>query len=201
MHGPFFTRNIVILQDSTGHTGLGEVHGGEAIHHLESYQSLVVGRPISQYRSVVSRLNYGARDTDANNGEGLPQLDLKNLKFVGHAETAVESALLGLPGQFLGVPVAELLGNGQQREEVTMLGYLVGDKSKTDLPYIDGSGSGNRWFRVRRQPAMTVEAILEQAHAAKEDYGFKNFKLKGGVLEGEKGIKSRCPTYVRQRLF
>lgn len=30
-HGPFFTRNIVILQDSAGHTGLGEVPGGEKI--------------------------------------------------------------------------------------------------------------------------------------------------------------------------
>ena len=30
-HGPFFTRNIVILTDSAGHTGLGEVPGGEKI--------------------------------------------------------------------------------------------------------------------------------------------------------------------------
>ena len=26
-HGPYFTRNIVILQDSAGNTGLGEVPG------------------------------------------------------------------------------------------------------------------------------------------------------------------------------
>ena len=30
-HAPFFTRNIVIVQDSAGHTGLGEVPGGEKI--------------------------------------------------------------------------------------------------------------------------------------------------------------------------
>ncbi|MBN9115812.1 MAG: glucarate dehydratase, partial [Pandoraea sp.] len=28
-HGPFFTRNIVILTDSAGNTGVGEVPGGE----------------------------------------------------------------------------------------------------------------------------------------------------------------------------
>jgi len=28
-HGPFFTRNVVILKDSAGHTGVGEVPGGE----------------------------------------------------------------------------------------------------------------------------------------------------------------------------
>ena len=30
-HGPFFTRNLVIVEDSSGNTGLGEVPGGEAI--------------------------------------------------------------------------------------------------------------------------------------------------------------------------
>ena len=54
-----------------------------------------------------------------------------------HAVTAVEAALLDLLGQFLGVPVAALLGEGQQRNAVEMLGYLffVGDRRKTDLPY------------------------------------------------------------------
>jgi glucarate dehydratase len=35
------------------------------------------------------------------------------------------------------VPVAALLGEGQQRDAVQMLGYLfyVGDRKKTDLPY------------------------------------------------------------------
>jgi hypothetical protein len=27
-HGPFFTRNVVILKDSSGNTGIGEVPGG-----------------------------------------------------------------------------------------------------------------------------------------------------------------------------
>ena len=30
-HGPFFTRNIAIVTDSAGRTGLGEVPGGEEI--------------------------------------------------------------------------------------------------------------------------------------------------------------------------
>ena len=51
--------------------------------------------------------------------------------------TAVEAALLDLVGQYLGVPVAALLGDGRQRDRVEMLGYLfyVGDRTKTDLPY------------------------------------------------------------------
>jgi len=30
-HGPFFTRNLLILKDSAGRTGVGEVPGGEKI--------------------------------------------------------------------------------------------------------------------------------------------------------------------------
>ena len=28
-HAPYFTRNLVILKDSAGHTGIGEIHGGD----------------------------------------------------------------------------------------------------------------------------------------------------------------------------
>jgi glucarate dehydratase len=56
-----------------------------------------------------------------------------------HAITALEAALLDLLGKFLGVPVAALLGEGQQREAVEMLGYLfyIGDRKATNLPYAD----------------------------------------------------------------
>jgi len=40
-HGPFFTRNIVILEDNAGNTGAGEVPGGERIRKtLEDAKSL-----------------------------------------------------------------------------------------------------------------------------------------------------------------
>ncbi|MEX5624215.1 glucarate dehydratase, partial [Pseudomonas syringae] len=43
-HGPYFTRNVVVLRDSAGNTGLGEVPGGERIRlTLEDARSLVVG--------------------------------------------------------------------------------------------------------------------------------------------------------------
>lgn len=39
-HGPFFTRNIVILTDSSGNTGIGEVPGGEKFAKPLKMQSL-----------------------------------------------------------------------------------------------------------------------------------------------------------------
>ena len=56
-HAPHFTRNIVILTDSTGNTGLGEIHGGDDIATtLENYKSFVVGQEIGNYKYVVDQI-------------------------------------------------------------------------------------------------------------------------------------------------
>src|SRR6202007_519600 len=97
---------------------------------------------------------------------------------------AVEAALLDLLGQFLDVPVAALLGEGQQRSAVKTLGYLffVGDRNKTDLPYRSEPDAKSEWFRLRHDEALTTKAVLRLAEAAHAHYGFADFKLKGGVL-------------------
>lgn len=187
-HSPFFTRNIVVMTDSSGNTGVGEVHGGEHIRKaLESYKPFLIGKPIGEWKILVNAIKSGNYVSTEDDGQGLQGLNLKNLRFVVHAETAVECALLDLVGKYLGVPVATLLGDGMQRDSVPFLGYLfyVADGAKTGLPYLNEDSSGDRWFRLRRKPALTPEAIVEQAHAVKERYGFKNFKLKGGVFRGE----------------
>jgi len=187
-HAPFFTRNIVILEDSSGDTGIGEVHGGESITRaLESYREFLLGKPIGEWKNLINAIKSGNYVNPEDSGEGLQGLDLKNLRFVVHAETAVECALLDLVGKFLDVPVAALLGDGMQRDSVPFLGYLffVADGPKTGLPYLTEETSPHSWFRLRRKPALTIEAVVEQAQAAKEHYGFKDFKLKGGVFDGE----------------
>ena len=98
--------------------------------------------------------------------------------------TAIEAALLDLVGQFLGLSVAALLG--QQRSRVDVLGYLffVGDRKKTDLPYASDDGADDEWLRLRHEEALTTDAVLRLAEAAEARYGFRDFKLKGGVLAG-----------------
>ena len=188
-HGPFFTRNIVLLQDSQGHTGLGEVPGGESIRQtLEDAAPLVIGQPIGAIHNIVAhvRRTFADRDTGAR---GLQTFDLRTLV---HVLTAIEAPLLDLLGQHLGLPVAALMGDGQQRDSVEMLGYLfyVGDSAQTTLPYAVEDRSDNAWFRLRRHAAMTTPAILRQAEAAQAQYGFTNFKLKGGVLSGDAEIET-----------
>ena len=188
-HGPFFTRNLLILTDSAGNTGVGEVPGGEKIRQtLEDARSLVVGRPIGDHHRVLQEMRRQFADRDAG-GRGLQTFDLRTTI---HAVTAVESALLDLLGQHLAVPVAALLGEGQQRDAVEMLGYLffVGDRRKTDLPYASAPGADNDWFRLRHEEAMTPAAVVRLAEAACERYGFNDFKLKGGALRAEEEIEA-----------
>jgi glucarate dehydratase len=183
-HGPFFTRNLVILTDSAGRTGVGEVPGGEKIRQtLEDAAPLVVGQAVGNVQAVLRSVQSQFADRDSG-GRGQQTFDLRTTI---HAVTAIESALLDLLGQHLGVPVAALLGEGQQRESVEMLGYLfyVGDRKKTGLPYREEPNANNDWFRVRHDEAMTPQAIVRQAEAARALYGFNDFKLKGGVLRGE----------------
>ena len=195
-HGPFFTRNLLILTDSAGRTGVGEVPGGEKIRQtLEDARGLVVGQPLGAHQRVMQQVQRQFADRDAG-GRGLQTFDLRTTI---HAVTAIESALLDLLGQHLQVPVAALLGEGVQRERVEMLGYLffVGDRTKTDLPYASEPKADNAWSRVRHEVALTPQAIVRQAESAYERYGFNDFKLKGGVLAGEAEVEAVTALHER----
>jgi glucarate dehydratase len=195
-HAPFFTRNIVILTDSSGNTGVGEVPGGEKIRQtLEDAASLVVGQSIGNYNAILNRMReaFAARDSG---GRGQQTFDLR---VAIHAVTAVECALLDLLGKFLGVPVAALLGDGQQRSSVAVLGYLfyVGDRKATDLPYISEPDQVDDWKRLRHEKAMDAEGVVRLAEAAFARYGFQDFKLKGGVLRGEEEVEAIRALHAR----
>ena len=195
-HGPFFTRNIVILTDSSGHTGLGEVPGGEKIRQtLEDARPMVEGQPIGQYNAVLQAMRQQFADRDSG-GRGQQTFDLRTTI---HAVTAVESAMLDLLGQHLDVPVCALLGEGQQRQRVQMLGYLfyVGDRLQTDLPFRSEPDQADDWLRLRHEKAMTAASVVRLAEAAQARYGFQDFKLKGGVLRGEEEVEAVVALHER----
>ena len=188
-HSPFFTRNVVILKDTAGHTGVSEVPGGERIRQvLEESKIFVINKSIGSYNNILNevRQRYGDGDTG---GRGLQTFDLR---ITIHAITALETSLLDLLGQFIGVPVAALLGTGIQRQKVEVLGYLfyIADRAKTNLPYLNSSNHNDDWLRLRSEEAMTPGAIVRLAEAAYQRYGFKDFKLKGGVLRGSEEMEA-----------
>lgn len=186
-HSPFFTRNIVLLEDSLGNRGVGEVPGGERIRTiLQNTIPLVINKKIGLYNSVLNRVRKKFADEDSG-GRGIQTFDQR---VMIHVVTAIEAAMLDLLGRFLNVPVAALLGEGQQRSEVDVLGYLfyIGDRKKTDLAYLSDESAEHDWFRLRHEEAVTSESIVKLAEAARDKYGFKDFKLKGGVFRGDEEI-------------
>jgi glucarate dehydratase len=201
-HGPFFTRNLVLLTCNDGHTGVGEVPGGEAIRQtLEDAAPLIVGQPMADVQRLLRQVQHAFADRDVA-GRGLQTYDLRTTI---HAVAGIECALLDLLGQHLGLPVAALLGEGQQRDSVEMLGYLffIGDRTRTDLPYWSPADEqahdpqADRWCRLRHEVALTPEAVVRLAEAAHERYGFQDFKLKGGVLRADEEVDAVTALHER----
>jgi glucarate dehydratase len=187
-HGAYFTRNIVILTDDSGNEGVGEVPGGEKIYKvLKDSEKFVVGSSIGNYKNTLKKVT--EEFSDDSDVRGLQTFDLRTTI---HVVTAIEAALLDLLGKHLDVPVCALLGDGQQRDKVKMLSYLfyIADRKKTNLPYVSEEDSSDEWYRIRREEAMTPEGIVKLAEASHAKYGFTDFKLKGGVLEGKEEIKA-----------
>jgi len=188
-HAPFFTRNVLILTDESGRQGVSEVPGGERIQGtLEQSRELVVGRPVGEWNRVLGamRSRFGVLDAAGRGDQTFDQ------RVAIHAVTAVETACLDLLGQLLGVPLCALLGDGQQRASVEALGYLffIGDRTRTPLPYAAEPDARDEWHRLRHEAAITPGAVVRLAEAAHARYGFADFKLKGGVLQGEREMEA-----------
>ena len=189
-HAPYFTRNVVILTDSNGVEGVGEVPGGEKITKaLKDIEHLVIGSKISDYKQTLLKIK---KWLDTNIKDDVRGLQTFDLRTGVHVVTAIEAPLLDLLGKFLEVPAAALMGDGIQREKVQFLSYLfyIGDRKKTDLPYDSEEDSDCEWYRLRNEEALTPEKIFDLAKATHEIYGFVDFKLKGGVLSAKEELKA-----------
>lgn len=184
-HGPYFTRNLLVIEDNSGNIGVGEIPGGEKIlNTLNDAKALIEGQPIGEYKNLLKKIQETFADRDRG-GRGNQTFDLRTTI---HVVTAYESALLDLLGQHLNVNVASLLGDGQQRTEIEVLGYLffIGDRQQTQLDYLGSTAKTEfDWYQVRHEKALTPSAIQRLAEASYDRYGFKDFKLKGGVLHAE----------------
>lgn len=183
-HAPWFIRSVVVMEDNAGRVGVGEVPATKGIlDTLERCRELVEGQNVGRYKAIISQV----RDAISGQADDVRGNQTFDLRIAVHVITAIESALLDLAGQNMGLPVADLLGQfGKQRDEVEALGYLflLGDPKKTDLPYPICENPTDDWDLVRTQEALTPEAVANLAKAAFQRYGFKDFKLKGGVLDG-----------------
>jgi glucarate dehydratase len=164
-HGPYFLRNIVEIRTDEGIVGIGETHGGEHVTKaLNEVTSLLKGQSALSYR-----------------GFGAAVRGVSNSAYAG-----IELACLDAIGRATGRRVCELLG-GPVRERVEFAAYLFYRYAAdhpvvlNDRRLVDSRGKGDRaldaWGEVR-----SPEAMADMAAKLKEKYGFRVYKLKGGVF-------------------
>jgi glucarate dehydratase len=164
-HGPYFLRNVVELETDAGIIGLAETVGGGGVTlALEKARKLILGKSIFAYRSF-------AKEVRAL-GEGC---------YAG-----IELACLDACGRATGRRLVDLLG-GPARDPVPFAAYLF-YRYSADHPVIlaDSRRVGpatppvDHWGEVR-----TPEAMADMAREFQKRWGFRTFKLKGGVLAPE----------------
>jgi glucarate dehydratase len=167
-HGPYFLRNIVRLETDGGIVGIAEARGGQrTTEALQKAAALVKGQNVFAYRSFFKQL-----------------FALNVAAWAG-----IELACLDAASKATGRRLCELLG-GPVRDEVEFAAYLfyryAADHPKllADPRVVDGRGKGAKalddWGEVR-----TPEALVKEAARFREQWGFRAFKLKGGVLTPE----------------
>ena len=86
-HAPCFTRNLVVLTDNAGHTGVGEIHGGDyTCDCLNAVRPLVEGQPVARYREVLQKIHRIAKHADGDDGDGVTGFVEADLVQEGHVE-------------------------------------------------------------------------------------------------------------------
>ncbi|MCX5335572.1 glucarate dehydratase family protein [Streptomyces sp. NBC_00140] len=170
VHEPLALRIILQLVLEDGTVGLGESPGGTArLARLEAAAKVVPGMDVFDTTAVSAAI-----DADL-----LPTVPSSHER--GWTTSAVEVACLDAQGKLLGRPVSDLLG-GKVRDAVPFAAYLF--YKWAEHPALDGRVAiGDGWGE-----ALDPAGIVEQARLMQERYGFRSFKLKGGVFPPDEEI-------------
>jgi len=186
---PCFTRTIVVIEDSAGHSGVSETSGSAPVYEaLNKSSPFLIGRNLGDYKNMLNHIEYAFSDSYNLKCQSV----LFPLSIVKHLLSAIETAMLDLLGKTLNVSIASLIGGGQQRHKVALLSnlYFVGDRTKVSQKYRYESGDLDDWYRLRNEEVTDADTLVRLAEAAYDQYGFTSWKLHGGVLEAWKEIES-----------
>src|SRR5437868_2590754 len=176
LHAPFALRTIVELKTDSGLTGISETYGGDGpIAGLEAVRDRVVGMDPFQLAGLWRDLNAKAATGDRSQTYLVPgenPLDRHTRTYA-----AIEIACLDLIGKAVGKPACDVVG-GRARDAVPFSAYLF-------YKHAGGGGLGDDKREDEYAEGLDPLAMVRQARQMIEKYGFKEIKLKGGVLEPE----------------
>ncbi|WP_137990320.1 glucarate dehydratase family protein [Streptomyces vilmorinianum] len=175
VHQPLTPRLVVEVVTRGGIAGLGETYGdGRYLDLARPLAAALPGRSVTDVNGLFSLAARVCGDSravdervDAGGLRGVQTADKLRLSVVSAFEVACLDAL----GKTLGLPVHALLG-GKVRDSVEYSAYLFYKFAGTDT-----------WGE-----ALDPAGIVDQARRFDRMYGFRSFKLKGGVFPPEQEI-------------
>jgi glucarate dehydratase len=187
LHAPFALRTVVELKTDSGLTGIAETYGGDGpLAGLESVRSRVTGMDPFQLAGLWRDLSADAEREIAAAPGGRTQTYLVpgENPLDRHARTfaAIEIACLDLIGRATGKPVCDVIG-GRVRDRVGFSAYLF-------YKHGGGGGVGGDARQDEYGEVLSPEACVRECRQMIAQYGFREIKLKAGVLDPEIEIAS-----------
>lgn len=184
VHQPYTPRAIVELETDAGATGIGETYGdSEYLEVANALAAALPGQPLTALNGLHD-LAYQCASLTTDTGKEFDPAGLRgrrtNEKLVRSVVSAFEVASLDALGRTLDLPVHALLG-GRIRDRVEYSGYLFYRWAEHPMPDAPADDWGD---------ALDPEGVVRQARRFADDYGFRSFKLKGGVFEPDQEIEA-----------
>jgi glucarate dehydratase len=184
LHAPYALRTVLELRSDDGITGISETHGGDAIAQgFAALRPRIVGAdPLRLAGALLPMIEPEAASTSRERSQTLRPPGENPLDANARLYSAIEIACLDLIGKTLGVPVCDLLG-GRARDAVPFSAYAF-------YKHAGGGGDGADARADRYGEALDPAAIVRQVRQMMREYGFRDVKLKAGVLDPEAEIET-----------
>jgi glucarate dehydratase len=180
-HAPYALRTIIVLKTTDGLTGIAEAHGGDgSLAALSALRERALGMDPFQLARLWKEWGAGGTAGDRSQTWLVPGENPQDAQT--RAFAAVEAACLDIAGKAVGKPVCDLLG-GRARDAAPFSAYLF-------YKHAGGGGLGDDVREDEYGECLTPQSMVRQARSMVDTYGFKEIKLKGGVLEPDDEIET-----------
>jgi glucarate dehydratase len=176
-HAPWALRTIVQIGTDDGVTGISETYGGDGPREaLEQMRDHLIGmdpfRLAELYRDAQTEFPIGVEVPGGRTQTwlvpGENPLDRHNRTYA-----AVEIACLDIISKAVGRPVCDVIG-GRVRNRVPFSAYLF---------YKHGGSGGDSEYKDKYGEVLDSRSVVRECRQMIEEYGFREIKLKGGVLD------------------
>lgn len=180
-HAPYALRTIVEIKTTDGIIGISETYGGDGpIAALEGVKARVLGMDPFQLAGLWRDLVSDAKTASGDRSQTYLVPGENPLDQHTRTYAAIEAACLDIVGKAVGKPVCDVVG-GRVRDLVPFSAYLF-------YKHAGGGGIGDDAREDEWGECLEPESMVRQAKKMVSEYGFREIKLKGGVLDPDQEI-------------